>query len=208
MVPYAAGHLAARDRPRAGCLSPVWQAERDRAAGGLLGQGEEILGLAPAQRVEDRGRDAVLQPDLLLTWSTRWFTHGTRSWSAPASPARRSVARSTETVVWLRARRTTGRRPCGPGSERGGPPRGRGRAGVSSVKTLREISSGTGVLPSAAVSGRKIDGRATLTALRESVRAGTTRHSLCRRSGRTRQPRAPASNTVRPRTTVRSVSGP
>ena len=66
-------------------------------------------GASPRRRASQTGVvTPCSRPTSARTASTRWLTHGTFSWSAPESPARRSVARSTETVVWLRARSTTG----------------------------------------------------------------------------------------------------
>ena len=48
------------------------------------------------------------RPTSARTASTSRFTHGIPSGSAPDTPASRSTARSTDTVVWLRARSTTG----------------------------------------------------------------------------------------------------
>src|SRR5215469_12908104 len=47
-------------------------------------------------------------PAVCRTLSTRWLTHGMPSLSAPARPARRSTARSTETVVCVLAISTIG----------------------------------------------------------------------------------------------------
>ena len=49
------------------------------------------------------------RPTSARTASTSRFTHGMPSGSAPRTPARRSTARSTDTVVCDRARSTTGR---------------------------------------------------------------------------------------------------
>src|SRR6476620_8596294 len=66
-------------------------------------------GASPRRRASHTGVvTPCSRPTPARTASTRWLTHGTFSWSAPARPARRSVARSTDTVVWLRARSTTG----------------------------------------------------------------------------------------------------
>ena len=66
-------------------------------------------GASPRRRASHTGVvTPCSRPTLPRTASTRWLTHGTFSWSAPDSPARRRVARSTETVVWLLARSTTG----------------------------------------------------------------------------------------------------
>ena len=57
----------------------------------------------PAARPRARARPAS------RTASTSRLTHGMPSGSAPATPASRSTARSTDTVVWVRASRTIGR---------------------------------------------------------------------------------------------------
>ena len=58
------------------------------------------------------------------TASTSRFTHGIPSASAPASPASRSTARSTDTVVWLRASPRPAAPACGPAPAPRGPPAG------------------------------------------------------------------------------------
>src|SRR6478735_9559276 len=66
-------------------------------------------GASPRRRASHTGVvTPCSRPTPSRTASTRWLTHGMFSWSAPARPASRRVARSTDTVVWLRARSTTG----------------------------------------------------------------------------------------------------
>ena len=65
MRAYAGADLlaAARCAPSA-ASRPSGSRNRTEPARGLLGQGREVLGLAAEQRVPDRQREAVLEPDV------------------------------------------------------------------------------------------------------------------------------------------------
>ena len=65
---------------------------------------------SPRTRASQTGSETPCSsPTSARTASSSWLTQGVPSESAPARPAIRKVARSTETVVWLWASLTTGR---------------------------------------------------------------------------------------------------
>ncbi len=145
--PYAAGHLPSRQRLRAGLLPALGEAEGDRAAGGLLGEGEQVLGLAAAQGVEDGCRDAVLEADLVadLVDEVVHPRHPLVVGAGESGQPQRGPLDGDRGVA--------GRQPhdrlAGLARERAGLADGGGieiEHGLSWVQTLREITSGTGIL--------------------------------------------------------------
>ncbi len=131
--PQATRDGGTRGAARAGQLGALREAERDRARGGLLREGQQVFGLRPAQRVPDGSRDPVLQPDLaadrvdevvdprdaLVVRSAR-----ARRGAASRARLRRSYAAGP-------AGRPAVQR-CAPASGPGGRPRGRARGGGAS----------------------------------------------------------------------------
>jgi hypothetical protein len=61
----AVAHRRARGPPGAGQLRALGQPEGHRPRGRLLREDEDVLGLAAAKRIPDRGRHAVLEADLV-----------------------------------------------------------------------------------------------------------------------------------------------